>query len=206
MLDRRRIAGRLAYLDAAGNPTGRELFSISVHGDGSRTLRAQCEMDDDALVRDAILVLDAGARPAEAFVRVVENGTASGSAHFTDLSAHDYFGTHALINDGWVSFAGAHLADGESVVVRGLACSHQANGGGAPKPMPSEALLTRIGAEALTVAAGRFETVHWTVTYQGHTPIDMWTTGEDRVLVLMTWDHLNGRYELVQLDESHPAP
>jgi hypothetical protein len=205
VLDRRRIAGRLAYLDGTGQPTGREQFSISVHGDGSRTLRAQCEMDDDALVRDAILVLGPDARPTEAFVRVVENGAASGSAHFTNLGGHAYFGTHALINDGWVSFAGAGLTDGGSVTVRGLACSHQANGGGAPKPMPSEALLTRIGGERIAVSAGQFDCLHWTVRYQGHTPIHMWTMGEDRVLVLMTWDHLNGRYELVQLDESHPA-
>ncbi|MCA3254284.1 MAG: hypothetical protein INF91_01545 [Alphaproteobacteria bacterium] len=205
--DRRRITGRIAYLDAAGAPTGRELFSISVHADGSRILRAQCEMDDDALVRDALLVLDPALRPVEAFVRIVESGRAVGSRHYpeAELAGADFFGTHALLNDAWMALLGTGLADGESRTLTGFACSHQANGGGVPALLPSTVTLTRIAAEPVTVAAGAFDTVHWTLTYGGHTPIDVWTTGEDAILVRMSWDHLAASYELVQLDGTGPS-
>lgn len=207
MLDRRRLSGRIAYLDGSGQPTGRELFSISVHADGSRTLRAQCEMDDDALVRDALLAIGPDNRPREAFVRIVERGTHLGSRYYDsrELGGAGYFGTHALANDAWVALLGGDLADGESRAVEGLTCSHQANGGGVPAMLASHAVLMRLGAESLSVAAGRFDVVHWSVAYGGHTPIDFWTTGPDHVLVLMTWPHLNGRYELAQLDEVQPS-
>jgi len=203
-LDRRRISGRIAYLDAAGAATGRELFSISVHGDGSRTLRAQCEMDDDALVRDALLVLDPALRPVEAYVRIVENGAAVGSRHYPaeDLAGADFFGTHALLNDAWMALLGADLADGEARTLTGFACSHQANGGGVPALLASAVTLTRIGAARVAVPAGDFDTVHWTLTYAGHTPIDVWTTGEDAILVRMHWDYLAAAYELVELKTS----
>ncbi len=213
------MTGRIAYLDAAGGSTGFEQFSITVQADGSRTLCAHCEMHDDALVRDALLALDPEARPTEAFVRVTERDVWMGSAHFrrgdagtvatlsgtghdaaVSLSGPaDYFGTHALLNDGWMSLAAGPLAVGDARTVRGATCSHQANGGGVPALLASEALLTRLPDETVTVAAGSFDCAHWTITYQGHTPIDMWTTGPDAVLVLMTWEHLAGRYELAEL-------
>jgi len=207
VLDRRRLTGRLAYLDGSGQPTGREIFSISAHADGARTLRAQCEMDDDALVRDALLALDADARPREAFVRIVERGVHLGSRHYgeAELAGADYFGTHALANDAWIALLGDGLADGGSRTVAGVTCSHRANGGGEPARLASSAVLARIGREAVEVPAGRFDAEHWTVAYGGHTPIDFWTAGPDRVLVLMTWPHLDGRYELVQLDEVRPG-
>lgn len=203
-LDRRRITGRIAYLDANGGPTGRELFSISVHADGSRTLRAQCEMDDDALVRDALLVLDADLHPVEAYVRIVEDGRAIGSRHYAPavLAGADFFGTHALLNDAWMALPGADLADGEHRTLTGFACSHQANGGGVPALLASAVTLTRLGAERIAVPAGDFDTVHWTLTYAGHTPIDVWTTGEDAILVRMSWDFLAARYELVEMRTS----
>ena len=220
----RLLTGRIAYLDADGGSTGFELFSITAHADGSRTLSAHCEMHDDALVRDALLALDADARPVEAFIRVTEQDRWMGSAHFrrgvtgtlatlsgpdSDVAADlpgevDYFGTHALLNDGWVALAGGDLAPGESCTVRGATCSHQANGGGVPALMASDAVLTRFADETVTVAAGTFDCQHWTVAYQGHTPIDMWTTGLDAVLVLMSWDHLAGRYELAEMTDSPP--
>ena len=45
----RALRGRIAYLHDRDGERGREWFSISVQDDGTRTLRAQCEMDDEDL-------------------------------------------------------------------------------------------------------------------------------------------------------------
>ncbi len=216
MPDRERWSGRLAYLGANGQRTGREIFSVSVHGDGSRTLRAQCEMDDDDLVRDAHLVLGPDARPCEAYVRLVEQGAWTGSGWYRagpgGLTAHTaspagpgetslagdlaYFGTHALINDGWLALA---LGDRSEGVIDGAACSHRANGGGAPALLTSRAVVRRLPDETLTVAGGRFACRHIAISYGDYPPIDAWVTGPHALLVLMTWTHLAGRYELEHL-------
>ncbi len=216
MPDRERWSGRIAYLDASGQRTGREVFSVSVHGDASRTLRAQCEMDDDDLVRDAHLVLGPDARPREAYVRLVEQGAWAGSGWFRAVpdgfaahtasptghgesnlpGDHAFFGTHALINDGWLALA---LGDRAEAAIDGAACSHQANGGGAPALLTSRAVVQRLTDETLAVAAGRFACRHIAIGYGDHPPIDAWVTGPHALLVLMTWTHLAGRYELEAL-------
>lgn len=202
MIDRERWRGEIAYLGAGGEATGRELFSVSVHADGSVTLRAQCEMDDDALVRDAILSLDAEGLPAEAFVRTVEQGRHIGSRwyRFDAAPRPRFFGTHSLVNDGWLARLGAAMRAGERRRLDGLiTCSLQANGGGAPALHETSAILAYVGEERVTRPAGDFNCRHWRVGYGDYPPLDMWVTGPLDLLVAMEWRHLSARYELASL-------
>lgn len=223
-MDRRRLTGEIAYRKQDGTRTGRELFSISVHGDGSRTLRAQCEMDDHRVVRDCLLVLDAGWQPLEAFVRVVAGDRATGSGYFTfwgpqvrartrsrygaeekietTLSAPArFFGTHSLINDGWLACLANSLGAGDSQTLIGLpSCSLAADGGTPPSLAFTAATLGYCGTERIDCEAGRFDTQHFTIAYGDYPPIDAWVTGSDMILVRMRWSYLQGIYELVRLD------
>lgn len=194
-MDRERWHGEIAYRGAGGAPTGREVFSVSVHADSSSILRAQCEIDDDALVRDAILALDLDGLPAEAFVRTIERGAHAGSRwyRFDRAPRPRFFGTHSLVNDGWL----ARLGPGRHE--RLLACSLQANGGGAPGLYETAATVEFAGAGERTVAAGRFACRHWRVGYGDYPPLDMWVTGPLDLLVAMEWSHLGARYEMTAL-------
>ena len=50
----RHYRGKMLYLTDGVGEMGREFFSVTVQPDGERTLRAQCEMDDDRLLRDVV--------------------------------------------------------------------------------------------------------------------------------------------------------
>jgi hypothetical protein len=225
MIDRGRWQGELGYFDSSGARTGRELFSVSVHADGSRTLRAQCEMDDDALVRDVVLALGADGLPGEAFVRIVEGGRTSGSGWYRfdgngaefevrmpagevrsgrEEGRFPFFGTHALVNDGWLARLAARGT--QSKLERLATCSLQANGGGVPGFHVTEASVDHVGDVPVEVAAGRFECAHFRVGYGDYQPLDMWVTGPELLLVQMSWEHLQGRYELLSLTSCSASP
>lgn len=96
------IRGRILYTSDApgrrGAERGREHFAITVHGDGRRTLRATCEIDDPpSVLRDVVLGLDADWRPLDCFVRLTVGDRFEGS--------------------GWMRF-GAGLAECETFNAR----------------------------------------------------------------------------------------
>jgi len=228
MIDPARWHGEIGYFDAGGARTGRELFSVSVHADRSRTLRAQCEMDDDALVRDCLLVLDSDEKPAEAFVRVVEGGVPAGTGwyQFSEgrveaytrcphvpvlqetrffAEAPRFFGTHSLVNDGWLARLAKGMPEGSSLALDNLvSCSLAANGGGAPNLHVTAAMLENVGAEPVHVAAGLFSCRHYRVRYGDYPPLEMWVSGPELLLVRMSWSHLAARYELLALTDASP--
>ena len=66
-----------------GRERGREYFTITRHGDGRRTLRAHCEIDDPPnVLRDAVITLDADWKPLDAFVRLSVGDEAFGSTWY----------------------------------------------------------------------------------------------------------------------------
>ena len=77
----RAYRGRMVYL-TDGVEMGREWFAVTVQPDGARTLRAQCEVDDDRLLRDIVLTVDAASRPIDAFVRLTVAERTVGSAWY----------------------------------------------------------------------------------------------------------------------------
>jgi hypothetical protein len=121
----RAYRGQLIYRTNGIGETGREWFAVTVQPDGTRTLRAQCEMDDDRLLRDVVLTCDAQWRPLDAFLRLSVEERTVGTSWFRfdgaiarpragrrsaalqqrfDLAAPAaFFGTHALHCDAWVA-------------------------------------------------------------------------------------------------------
>jgi hypothetical protein len=83
----RNYGGVLQYRDASG-PTGRERFSVTVHDDGSRTLRCQCWMDKVPLVRDVVYTVNERFEAVDCFVRVVSAGALVGSGFFLFTDHH----------------------------------------------------------------------------------------------------------------------
>jgi len=213
------LHGTIGYFASDGTRAGRELFSISREADGSSVLRAQCVMDGDALVRDCFLRLDPADAPREAFVHTIEGGRALGSGHYrfepgrirADIlpaggeperiehaETCRFFGTHSLVNDGWIVRAlGGEGSAGLAVHANSVA----ANGGGVPGLHVTRAEIAERGSERRTVAAGTFDCRYVTVTYGEYPPIEMWVCERLDLLAFMRWDHLDGYYELISLSE-----
>ena len=71
-----------------GVERGREHFAITLHGDGARTLRAQCEIDDPPpVLRDVTLSFNAAWQPLDCFVRLTVADKLVGSSWFR-FTAH----------------------------------------------------------------------------------------------------------------------
>lgn len=73
MMKHRTYSGKLLYLTDGVGEMGREWFKVTVHCDGSRTLRSLVEMDDDKLLRDVVITVGGDWKPLDAFVRLTIN-------------------------------------------------------------------------------------------------------------------------------------
>jgi len=75
----RSYRGRIDYVRDGSGVSGREFFSVTVQPNGKRTLRAQCEMDDIALLRDVVQTVDKAWMPQESFLRLTQKDRFMGS-------------------------------------------------------------------------------------------------------------------------------
>lgn len=223
----RSYRGQMVYLTNGVGEMGREYFSVTVQPDGMRTLRAQCEMDDDRLLRDVVLTVDSAWHPVDGFVRLVVEEQLVGSSWFAfgrqyaefqgrlagagrvsrqvpTTEPIEYFGTHALHGDAWVvgrlrRWRGAM----EDFPLATFATSTLANGGSGPELLRLGRGYSRIedlGIERIEVAAGSFETRHIRVLVPGVDDFDVWAGGEDCLPVRLTSDVLGQTYELVKVE------
>jgi hypothetical protein len=133
----RAIRGRIAYTSRKpgreGQPRGDERFTITVHGDGSRTLRATCEIwDPPTVLRDVTLTLGPDHAPRDAFVRLTVDDRFVGSSWFL-------FGEHAAICEG--------LTRAEGRLSQRLPLPRRAPAFAA-HPIQSDAWLTRLAPDA----------------------------------------------------------
>lgn len=227
----RAYRGKMLYL-TDGVEMGREYFGVTVMADGSRTLRAQCEMDDDLLVRDVVLTVDAEWRPQDAFVRLTIEQQLVGSTWYrfgndfaeaegltiaqgrfskkVDLDARaEALGTHSLHNDSWV--VGRLRAWPGAVGAMPLATfstSRLPNGGSGPDLIhlpPGSARILDFGTQNVTVAAGSFDTHHIGVRVPGVDDFDIWAGGEDCLPVRLSSTVLGQTYELVEISGDYLA-
>jgi len=225
-MNHRSYRGKMLYLTDGIGEMGREWFHVTVQPDGSRTLRATCEMDDDRLLRDVVMTVSRNWYPVDAFVRLSIEEKLVGSSwfNFTDGTAEcqgftaregrlgqrfetagrtGFFGAHPLHGDAW---ACATLQRDESLDSDSELCtfstSHLPNGGSGPTLVPTPPGFLRrkyIGDERIDVAAGSFRTRHFQFLVADNPPIEIWATGEDFIPVRMRWDLLRQSYELVKL-------
>lgn len=218
--------GKMVYLTDGVGETGRETFRVTVHNDGSRTLRAACEMDDFDLLRDVVQTVDEHWRPIDSYVRLSIAGRLSGAAWyrfsgcraechgfsadsgpFADVQSTERpiqsFGSHSLHNDAWliarVRTCGGDL---ESLVGSSFTTSLSANGGSGPAlvRIPAGQLQIRdFGPEVVAVRAGRFDSRHVRVEVNDVDSFDIWAAGEDCLPVRLSSDGLGQTYELAEL-------
>jgi hypothetical protein len=223
----RSYSGKVLYITDGKGEMGREMFYVTIQPDGTRTLRATCEMDDDRLLRDVVITLDDTWRPLDAFVRLTIQEAFSGVAwfRFTDTLAECEaytakegrisqtfqtpshavsLGTHPVHSDAWGLARFKARKPGDEVETTGLnfTSSFSPNGGSGPYLMPSAGRITRryIGLEDIEVPAGRFKGHHFQMVFKEYPPIDIWATGEDCIPIRLRWDLLKQTYDLVELN------
>ena len=224
----RTMRGKIGYFHNQLGDIGREWFAVTVMPDGSRTLRAQCEMDDDEVLRDVTYTVDSAWRPLDAFIRLSVQNRFVGGSWFRFAGKHAdcegytaaegrfsqrvelrapavRFGTHSLITDGW--HGALWQADGPAVqtILQQPASSHAANGATGPMILLGDSTLKRVGAERLRVAAGEFECMHFEILLVDFPSLHFWVTGPDVQLVRIEWQHLDAYYELLEYEETGSA-
>ena len=230
-MNHRSYRGKMLYLTDGVGEMGREWFHVTVQPDGTRTMRATCEMDDDRLLRDVVMTVSKNWYPVDAFVRLSIDEKLVGSSwfRFTDSTAEcqgftakegrlgqhfdtgkriGFFGAHPLHGDAWAC-ATLHRDESKDSgrELSTFSSSHLPNGGSGPTLVPTPpGFLSRkyIGDERIDVAAGSFETGHFQFLVADKPPIEIWATGSDFIPVRMRWDLLKQSYELVEL-EGDPA-
>jgi hypothetical protein len=127
----RTIRGTLAYTsekpERKGQERGRERFTMTIHADGRRTLRALSEIDDPPpVLRDVTLSVGSDWKPTDCFVRLSVGDRFMGSSWFRfsdrEVECEGYtaqegrisqrvildaplrvFGTHPIAADAWLT-------------------------------------------------------------------------------------------------------
>ena len=171
-----------------GVERGREHFAITVHGDGRRTLRAHCEIDDEPnVLRDVTLTKNENWDTLDAFVRLSLGDEQQGSSwfyfgdtgadcegwthergRFSEHEAYDerpaIFGTHPIQGDAW-HLAVIDRSEGPKVHTfdRFLMTSLDHRGATGPSLVWHDPgmIIEFIGEETITVGAGTFDALHF---------------------------------------------
>lgn len=218
------LDGRIDYVTDGVGLRGSEVFRISVHEDGSRCLRACCEMHDEVLIRDVFLSVDAQFAPLNAHVHLMVEGCFVGTGHYlfgpdtlnfqgqraaASVIAEQYpldtrapsFGSHSVQNDAWAYGAfDQHRGGAAEFTVQGVpVTSKLPNGADGPAVLMDQHRHRFLGEEVVTTAAGRFECRHYQFLFDQWPAIDYWVSGPDYLLVKCRWDLLHQTYELVEL-------
>jgi hypothetical protein len=213
----RTLIGRIQYLsekpDRRGKERGREIFTMTGHGDGSRTLTAHCEIDDPpAVVRDVSMTVDRSWYSQDSFVRLTVGGKFMGSGWFRFAermaecqtftagegrlnqriacdSRVRAFGNHAISSDGWLMNAyDLSRGKGQVRIERAMVSSPDHRGATGPLIFQLSFGIGYLGLERLTVGAGTFDAHHFQVLApeipEEHPPYDVWTTSDGDFIFL----------------------
>jgi hypothetical protein len=213
--------GEIAYRNGkTGAVTGNESWDLTVHPDGSRSLRATNYLLSSGFMHTVNVRVGADFRPLEAFAEYFIKGEFRGAALFavtgTQLEAT------AKLTDSTVRQV-VDVPERFSLIPHPLASDvwhhwyyDKAKGG--PQPMtvydidaPARgpaALLGRvytqtlryIGQETVTVPAGTFVCDH----YRVDDAVDYYVTGPDALFVKFVWPPANAEYVLTKLEQGQP--
>lgn len=186
------ITGHIHYTSKKpgreGQERGREHFMITKHGDGRRTLRAHCEIDDAPnVMRDVTLTVDADWITRDAFLRLSVADETLGSSwfrfedryaecegwnkdrgRFSERVEYDHpvpiFGTHPIQGDAW-HLHSVDRSQGPCVQVydRFLMSSLDHRGATGPSLVWHEPgmKIEFIGEDRVSVGAGSFDAWHF---------------------------------------------
>lgn len=187
------ISGKILYTSRKpgreGEERGREEFTFTKHTDGTRTMRALCEIEEPSptVMRDITYSLDANDMPTDCFVRLVIGDKFMGAGLFriTEdavecesfgpsigrlsqtmpiIGKFDGFGTHPIQGDAYITKKVDKSKGPHTQPLRTFLPSPDHRG--ATPPMISEVniYLEYVGDETVTVAAGTFEASHFRFT------------------------------------------
>ena len=235
-----RVRGRVEYIaQSSGEVWGFEDWSITRGADGLRVFSAHCEMSfpgsrsgaggKDEVVRDNTLSVHPDFHPHDAFVRIMNKGSVTGTGwfRFTDTEAECEswsvdagrisqrfpiqrpargFGVHAVQGDGWLAATFPYDKGPGHTQFFGRNLIHSLHHFGATGPYihTSGSGLTYVGDETITVPAGTFDC--YRVAFVGltndHPAYDMWLTrdGEFTYVKGVVEGYMDSRFELVSLD------
>lgn len=220
----RSYRGTVSYLTDNIGAMGREMFYVTIQPDGTRTMRATCELHDDRLLRDVVATVDKNWYPLDAFVRLTIHEATAGSAwfRFTTSKAEceamtakegrvrqefeidervRELGTHPVHADAWgLAQVDRNNPQPQAPSLR-FSTSTQPDGGSGPLLVPSTGRKLRryIGRETITVPAGTFDVVHFQDMFPDKPPAELWVTPEDYVPVRVQWSFRKQTYELLTL-------
>jgi len=225
-LVRATFRGRIAYRDGTGAEVGRERFQLLRHAAG-HSLRALCEMDDIALVRDVTLSLDPEWRPLDGFCRITQSGrtasatwirvapdrvTLAGMVRDRDgmqpiqgsierAAPLPYLGLHPLQGDAMIVQCWPGAPVGAFVAIDTVTNSHSPDGEEDVGLRALQIELAFIGHETIEVAAGRFAARRFAIRWRADWPAaDLWVREDDCLFLQMRWSLIDRWYELAELE------
>ncbi len=220
----RRYRGVISYGHETEGRTGQEIFYVTVHDDGSRTLRTISEMDKVPLVRDVVYTVNDKFEAMDCFVRVVDQGAFVGSGwfRFTDDMAEGeiitaaegrisqriatpgrvkLFGSHPLSVDIWKCTHTPTDRPGEIIPLTNcFSSSLVPNGASGPRMATKSYDVIYEGPEQYTTPAGTFDCLkyNWN-TYTGRTLV-MHTVPGDWLPVSVRVPETGRVYELIEYE------
>lgn len=230
-MQHRSIRGRLLYTGPAGE-RGREWFTFTVHRDGSRIVRAQCEIEEGEVLRDVTWSLGPDWHPRDCSIRltVADRFVGSGWFRFEEREAEGEvftaaegrmsqrvatprraraFGSHAIVADGLMTAMFDPAGLRRQHFANLFMSSYAFNGATGPMLLPIEFGLEFLGREEVTVPAGTFRCRRYRYilggsAVDGHPQYDNWVTDDgDHVIVKA---HVGApkhyTYELASLERS----
>lgn len=189
----RTISGKIAYTSRKpgreGEERGREIFTFTVHGDGSRTMRALCEIEEPAptVLRDITYSLDANDMPTDCFVRLTVGDAFMGAGLFRVtpeyvecesfgpligrvsqkvpiVGTFDGFGTHPIAGDAYITKRMDRSKGPHNRKFRTFLPSPDHRGATPPLIAETNIYLEYVGDETITVKAGEFLASHYRFT------------------------------------------
>lgn len=202
---------------------GCEHFAITANGDGSRSLRSHCVIQDSPMVeRDVQLTVGPDFTPRHAMVRVRVGDEEEGAAlfqfegatirsagytvageHYVDThelaAATGFFVTHPIQADAWLlASLGAGAEPSVHRVAQFPTCSNDHRGATGPRLSIHEPAIDIhfLGREHIRVAAGSFEAFHFCYGDPAVNPLGSNTAGEHPRYHV--WTSTEGHYVLLQ--------
>ncbi len=218
------VRGKILYL-REGEETGREWFTVTKHGDGARTFRAMCEMDDHELLRDVTYSVGPEWQPRDCFVRLSIHDQLVGTTWFRfddnggecegftraegrisqriDLGHRPpSFGAHPIICDIWHLSQFDKAGPKEQTLVNIMMSSNEPDGGSGPMLERRNLTIEYRGQKQLTVPAGTFTADHFAFKLKPPHPAheELWCMGDDLIPLKIAYPIYNATYELAELE------
>ena len=200
------LVGKIRYTVAqTGEYRGEEDWRLTIHPDGSRTIRMTNPIKATKIFRDVVLQVDKNYRPVQAYISHWEGGIQRGSGFYWTEGSHMNSLVKApngiLRQQGPFSWHVAHYDRAKGGVQKLTAFTMDRVGTsvgsilGQVRPIDVELL----DEPKLTVGAGTFDTLHFRIEKD----LELWVDKKEFITVLLISTEVGAalKYELVSLRE-----